>query len=92
MCLLVCDLCEYSHSLLLTYCAERMKTVRAAVASVKEEVKASSTTTEHKIRSQNRIRDAKSLSRGQARVQFEKAVRKAESELMKLHYSHQTRK
>ena len=68
-------------------CAERMKTVRAAVASVKAEVKAAaSKTTRHEVPSPNRIRDAKTQSRGQARVQFEKAVRKAETELMKLHY------
>ena len=37
-------------------------------------------------RSQNRIKSAEFDARGQARIMFEKAVRKAETELMKLHY------
>ena len=81
-----CVICVSTTTLLaLICCAERMKTVRAAIASVKE-VKAASKTTEREIPSQNRIRDAEIQSQGLARVQFEKAVRKAESDLMKLRY------
>ena len=66
--------------------AERADTINAAIASVKESTKTLSQSYVASHRSQNRIKSAEFDARGQARIMFEKAVRKAETELMKLHY------
>ena len=59
--------------------------MRAAIASV-QEVKIASKTIKNEIPSQSRVKDADIQAQGLARVQFEKAVHKAEAQLMKLHY------
>ena len=66
--------------------AERVDTINAAIASVKESTKTVSQSYIPSHRTQNRIESEEFDGRGRARIMFEKAVRKAETELMKLHY------
>ena len=66
--------------------AERANTINAAIASVKASTKTVSQSYVPSHRTQNRIKSAEYDARGRARIMFEKAVRKAEVELMKHHY------
>jgi peroxidase len=67
--------------------ADRARIIKAAIASVKDQVKISSTTLPNgKIRTQNRLLDPAIDARGLSRVRLEKAVRKAEADLIKLRY------
>ena len=67
--------------------SDRARIVKAAINSVKDEVKISSTVSPNeKVRSQNRLLDPTLDARGLSRVRLEKAVRKAEAEMIKLRY------
>ena len=66
--------------------ADRANTINAAIASVKANTKTLSQSYVASHRSQNRIKSKEFDARGQARIMFEKAVRKAEVELMKKQY------
>ena len=67
--------------------SDRARIIKAAIASVKDQVKISSTTLPNgKIRTQNRLLDPAIDARGLSRVRLEKAVRKAEAGLIKLRY------
>ena len=66
--------------------AERANTINAAIASVKASTKTVSQSYVPSHRTQNRIKSAEYDARGRARILFEKAVRKAEVELMNHHY------
>ena len=58
--------------------AERVDTINAAIASVKENTKTVSQSYIPSHRTQNRIESEEFDGRGRARIMFEKAVRKAE--------------
>ena len=73
-------------SILPTSPAERAETINAAIASVKASTKNLSQSCVASNRSQNRLKREDFDARGQARIMFEKAVRKAETELLKLYY------
>ena len=85
------SMCSPQHSA-VTSCpscllpAERANTINAAIASVKASTKTTSQSYVPSHRTQNRIKSAEYDARGRARIMFEKAVRKAEVELMKHHY------
>ena len=85
------SMCSPQHSA-VTSCpscllpAERANTINAAIASVKASTKTTSQSYVPSHRTQNRIKSAEYDARGRARIMFEKAVRKAEMELMKHHY------
>ena len=67
--------------------SDRARIVKAAISSVKDEVKISSTVSPNKkVRSQNRLLDPALDARGLSRVRLEKAVRKAEADMIKLRY------
>ena len=85
------SMCSPQHSA-VTSCpscllpAERANTINAAIASVKASTKTVSQSYVPSHRTQNRIKSEEYDARGRARIMFEKAVRKAEVELMKHHY------
>nr|WNS50032.1 peroxidase-like protein [Halisarca dujardinii] len=67
--------------------ADRARVIKAAIASVNEQVKISSEVLGNgRIRTQNRLKDPAIDAQGLSRVRLEKTVRKAEADLIRLRY------